>query len=95
MNALLSRLAANPTVAAAVLGASASVADARRRGAVTLLTRLCGLPQRRRTAARAAAVHAHPWREPGYGIARALTESDHAAGRERLRAAIEHHQGEQ
>jgi hypothetical protein len=97
MSALLRQLAGNPTASAALLGASASLADAGRRGAVTLLTKLCDLPRRRTAGARArtAAAHARPWREPGYGLARALSETENAAGRARLAAAIEHHQREQ
>ncbi len=93
MSALFKDLAANPMAAAVVFGATASLADAGRRGTVALLGSLADLvaaARRRRRARRSLAlqVASPPWREPGYGLACALAEEDFAAGRARLSVAL-------
>jgi hypothetical protein len=93
VSALLKALAANPMAAAVGIGATSSLADAGRRGTGALLgvlADLAGAARRCRAARRNLTQRAasRPWREPGYGLARALAEEDFAAGRARLTAAL-------
>lgn len=100
MRAVLDALAANPTAAAMVFGSASSLTDASRRGTVALLGKAAGLAgaamgaarrpryrRRLRSLTTSAGVPV-PWREPGYGVARALSAAEFAAGNARLTAAF-------